>query len=511
VARAQAWWLALLLATGAALRIVPFALDRSLWLDEAKLALNVLDRPPAQLLQPLDHDQAAPAGFLLLEKLAVDAFGESERALRLVPLLAGLASLWLVYAVARRWLTGAESLLALALFALAQPLVYYASEVKQYSTDVLVALVLLWAAGRALETRPSTAPWILVPAGVIGVWLSHPAIFVAAGAGLTLVLSAWHRDERRRAAVFAGVAATWAASFLAQYALVLRRSDPKGFLVQFWAEGFPPLPPRSLADLLWPVETFFGFFTDPAGLRFAGLAATALTVGCWRWWRSDRRVLALLVSPVVFTLLACLVRRYPFPTSGSIDSYPLAGRPLLFLVPAALILVASGLGWLARAEDRERRVIGSVMAGFLLLSLAVDAVRRPAHGIRLHELRPLVEMMARQAQPGDVVVLNTRAATVFRYYLRRLQARDVASLPVVELPGTNRWDAYEAQLGALPSGARVWVLYAHHPSWRSQPDEAFVLHVLDRRGQVHRRAKATGASLHLYRIGEADAVSEPGA
>jgi hypothetical protein len=510
VARAPSWWLGLLLATGAVLRIAPFALDRSLWLDEAKLALNVLDRSPAQLFQPLDHDQAAPVGFLLLEKLAVGSFGDGERALRIVPLLAGLASLWLVYAVARRWLTAAESLLALALFALAQPLVYYASEVKQYSTDVLVALVLLWAAGRATESRSSPAPWILVPAGMVGVWLSHPAIFVAAGAGLTLALSAWRRGKRRRAALFAGVAAAWAASFLAQYVLVLRRSDPKGFLVQFWAEGFPPLPPRSPADLLWPVETFFGFFTDPAGLRFAGLAATALILGCWRWWRSDRNALALLLSPFVFTLLACLVRRYPFPTSGSIDSYPLAGRPVLFLVPAALILVASGLGWLARAEDRERRAVGSVMAGFLLLSLAVDAVRRPAYAIRLHELRPLVEMMARQAQPGDAVVLNTRAVTVFRYYVRRLQARGVASLPVLELPGTNRWDAYEAQLGALPGGARVWVLYAHHPSWRSQQDEAFVLHVLDRRGQVRRRARAAGASLHLYGIGEAAAASEPG-
>jgi len=498
VARAQAWWLALLLASGVVLRVVPFALDRSLWLDEAKLALNVLDRSPAQLFQPLDYDQAAPVGFLLLEKAAVRALGESERALRLVPLLAGLASLGLVYAVARRWLPPAESLLALALFALAQPLVYYASEAKQYSTDVLAALALWWAAGRALDARTPAAAWWLAPVGVAAVWLSHPAVFVAAGAALTLILSAHQRRDRRRVTAFALVAAAWAASFLAHYVLAVRRADPQGFLAQFWAEGFPPLPPRSLADLLWPVEVFFGFFTDPAGLRFAGLAAAAFIVGCWRWWRSDRRVLALLLSPAVFTLLAALLRRYPFPTSGSMDSYPLTGRPILFLVPAALILVASGIGWVAGALDRERRILGGVMAGLLLAQLGLDAVRRPAHAIRLHELRPLIEGMARQAEPGDVVVLNTRAVPVFRYYLRRPETRVIAALPVVELPGTNRWDAYEAQLAALPAGARVWLLYAHHPSWRSQQDEAFVLHVLDRRGQLRRRTRAPGASLHLY-------------
>lgn len=498
--------------TGSALRVLPFLLDRSLWLDEAKLALNVLDRTATELFRPLQYDQAAPVGFLLLEKLAVRAFGEGERALRLAPLLAGLGSLGLVYAVARRWLSHAEALLALALFALSQPLVYYATEVKQYSTDVLVALALLWAAARAFDARP-LARGTLVAVGVIGVWLSHPAVFVAAGVGLTLVLTAWRRGERLRAALFAAVSAAWAASFLVHYTLVLSRADPKGFLARFWSEGFPPLPPRSLADLLWPVHVFFGFFTDPAGLRFAGLAATAFTLGCWRWWRTDPRVLALLVSPGLFTLLASLLRRYPFPTSSSIDSYPLPGRLVLFLVPGALILVASGIGWVIHSPDRERRVLGGVMAAFLLASLAVDAVGRPASGIRPHEVRPLVEAIAEQGRAGDLLVLNTRAMPIFGYYLRRLRGDDrfVRDLPVVELPGTNRWDVYESQLRALPAGSRVWVLYAHHPSWRSEQDEAFVLHVLDGVAERRGQTKAPGASLHLYRLrAEVGPAPEPG-
>ncbi len=503
MSRSQVSCLTLLLVTGSVLRAAPFLLDRSLWLDEAKLALNVLERSPAQLFGPLDYDQAAPVGFLLLEKQAVVAFGEGERALRLVPLLAGVASLWLFFLVARRWLSPAESLLALALFALAQPLVYYATEVKQYSTDVFVALALVWTAGRALDARPH-ALWALVPAGVLGVWLSHPAVFVAAGAGLTLVLSSWLRGARRRASLFAAVAAAWGASFAADYALVLSRSDPKGFLVRFWADGFPALPPRSLADLLWPVRTFFGFFVDPAGLGLAGLAAAAFVMGCVRYGRSEPRALALLVSPALLTLLAALVHRYPFPTSGSLDSYPLPGRIVLFLVPEAMILVAAGIGGVARTADRDLRVLGGVMAGFLLVSLAVDAASRPAHRIRLHELRPLVAAVARDGRPDDVLVLNTRAMPVFRYYVRRLEAGSgfVDRLHVAELPGTNRWSVYEERLQALPGGSRVWVLYAHHPSWRTQQDEAFVLHVLARRGQLDREETAPGASLHLFTIRE---------
>ena len=497
--RAQGFWLALLLLVGSVLRVVPFALDRSLWLDEAKLALNVVERPAAQLFRPLDYEQAAPVGFLLLEKGTVSAFGEGERALRLVPLLGGLGALWCFFFVARRWLTPAESLLALALFALAQPLVYYATEVKQYSTDVLVALGLLGAAGRALDGRPR-AILFLVAAGVVGVWLSHPAVFVAAGAGLTLLSSAWLGGDRRRTRLFAWVASAWAASFLLHYALVLRRSDPTGFLVRFWADGFPPLPPRSLAELLWPVRTFFDFFVDPAGLGLAGLAAAAFAMGCWRYGRSDPRALALLLSPALFTLLAALLRLYPFPTSGSLDAYPLPGRVVLFLVPSAVILVAAGLGGVARAAERDRVVLAGAMAGILLVSMAVDAVTRPAYRIRLNELRPLVAAVANEGRAGDTLVLNARAVPIFRYYRRRYEADSGfgPGLAVVELPGTNRWNVYERQLAAIPEGARVWVLYAHHPTWRSQPDEAFVLYELARRRPLASETVAPGAALHRF-------------
>src|SRR5687767_12002909 len=76
---------AVLVAFGALLRIIQYAANRSLWLDEAAFARNVLDRSFAQLLLPLDYLQTPPMGFLLFEKLAVSVFGGSEYALRLLP------------------------------------------------------------------------------------------------------------------------------------------------------------------------------------------------------------------------------------------------------------------------------------------------------------------------------------------------------------------------------------------------------------------------------------------
>src|SRR6476660_9658851 len=82
-----------LVLLGIGLRLLPLVANRNLWIDEAMLALNLIERTPAQLLQPLDWNQGAPAGFLLAVKATISAFGASEWALRLVPFLAPCAGL----------------------------------------------------------------------------------------------------------------------------------------------------------------------------------------------------------------------------------------------------------------------------------------------------------------------------------------------------------------------------------------------------------------------------------
>ncbi|MCG8347258.1 MAG: hypothetical protein MI924_05695, partial [Chloroflexales bacterium] len=85
------------LGIGVLIRLLQYLANRSIWFDEARIALNITNRSFAELLQPLDYDQAAPLGFLLIERLAVKVLGNSEYALRLWPLVGGIASLFLFY------------------------------------------------------------------------------------------------------------------------------------------------------------------------------------------------------------------------------------------------------------------------------------------------------------------------------------------------------------------------------------------------------------------------------
>ena len=67
----------IIIGFGILIRLIQYLYNRSLWADEAVLALNIVNRSYLELLQPLDYDQAAPIGFLLVEKLAVQLFGNN--------------------------------------------------------------------------------------------------------------------------------------------------------------------------------------------------------------------------------------------------------------------------------------------------------------------------------------------------------------------------------------------------------------------------------------------------
>ncbi len=59
---------AFILFVGIVFRLRQYLFGRSLWLDEAMLALNIVNRNFSQMFQPLDFNQGAPIGFLLIEK-----------------------------------------------------------------------------------------------------------------------------------------------------------------------------------------------------------------------------------------------------------------------------------------------------------------------------------------------------------------------------------------------------------------------------------------------------------
>ena len=201
--RRQLLWYSLfglIILVAAGLRLYQYLIGRSLWLDEAQLALNIERHGVAHLLtQTLELNQGAPAGFLLIERLAADTLGKGEYALRAFPLFCGLVAIPLFVVLARRTLSPLAVPIAVVFFAASGPLIYYSSEVKWYATDTMAALAIAVMStmliGESVRLRRATVLGLL---GALLIQLSFAAVIAAAAMGgvLFAVAAASRRRDR---------------------------------------------------------------------------------------------------------------------------------------------------------------------------------------------------------------------------------------------------------------------------------------------------------------------------
>ena len=512
LARSPSWWSLRTLASpglawsivavGVVLRVAQYLSDRSLWLDESFLALNLLARPYSRLLDTLDFNQGAPPAFLLAEKLAVDAFGSSEEALRLVPLIAGIVSLPLYLYVARRVLAPAAAAGALLLFASVNGLVYYAAELKQYSLDVAVALLLL-AVALAVESRPLTVRRALALGGVgaAAVWVSHPAVFMLAGIGTTLLVWALVQRNRRRLGLLALAAGAWLASFAAVYVVTLRELAVKDSFGGAGSEFYLPLPPTSGDEVLRLGRELSPFLTGDLGLQLpvplAVLAALLGVAGGISLARRSPQRFFLLVAPVGFAAVA-----------SALEQYPWGGRFVLFLLPLVPLALLEGARVLAESRLRAGPVLAAVLLGVVAAPSLGSAAYHLVSPRTVEETEPAVRSLGRRFSRGDALYLNHYAQYAFRYYAQhRGAAGRPPPFPVVPGPGGPEGDAPALRSsppalivgsesptrGEVPRRRRVWILLSH-----LGPEERDLLARLDGMGRLLRAETHPGVVLSLY-------------
>jgi len=480
-------------ALGCLLRIGQYLLDRSLWMDEAYLSLNILHRSFRGLCRALDYHQGAPIGFLLLEKSVVRLWGGSEYVLRLLPLLAGIASVILFYKLASKSLPARAVPVAAGLFAISPALIYYSSEVKQYSSDAAIAILLycLTIEGSKSEWKAGRTALVAV-VGAIVIWMSHSSVFVLVGIGLTISIALVLRKDWPRLMRVSFVGLCWMASLAVCYIVALRKLASDGELLSYWNANFMPLPPRSVADFKWLVDSFFGFFSTSAGLKFGGLAALVFVLGSISMFRKSPERLFLLLSPAVLTLLASGLHKYPF-----------GGRLTLFLVPPVLLLMAEGAEALRSSASASLPAVGGVLITLLLLDPGTYILHHFAKpnteivqpGVMLpEEIRPVVAYVRSHERPGDLVYVFYGAEPAFDYYAER----DSFPQNNVEI-GTaegNDPQIYESDLDRL-RGRRVWVVLSHTHGVGAQ-EAKYIGFYLGSLGPRLDSLSVAGAEAYLY-------------
>jgi hypothetical protein len=451
------------------------------------LAHNIAQRSVPELREPLEEEQVAPFLYLAATRKCLELFGRSERALRLPSLLAGLLLLPLAAAFFRESLPRGPALAAMGLLAVSDPLVDYAVQVKPYALDAAVALLVLLLAWR--ELRDAGRWWarlILAAVGFLGPWLSFPLAFVLP---VAWGLLAWARLRRRAALPWSyllGVAALWAVSALG-FLIHLQGWSDRVALRSVWERtgGFPPLPPKSLAELVWYVRAAVKVPMMPGGVGIPGLGALlalgGLVVG---WRRGHRPLVILLVGPLLAALVAAAVRAYPF-----------SGRLLLFAAPGLAGLMALGTHPLWGARGWRR----GLLALLLVASVGTEAGRAVARVVApkvREDVRSAVTVLRREARPGDLVYVYYGAVPTFRWYAPDPPWRVHEGTKARRAP-----ERYAEEVAALPAADRVWFLFSHLYTWGGTDEEAVILEAAGRRGKRLAGYRLRGTRLYLYRWG----------
>ena len=475
----------LLVAVGVSLRLRAYLSNRSLWLDEALLTLNILDRDYARLLQTLDKGQAAPVGFLFAERLMVDLFGSSEYTLRAIPLIASIASVVAFGWLASKILPPAGAIMAVAMFAISDLLLNYAVEVKQYSSDVAVA-VGLWSLFTVLRRRldeDDWRAWLLVAVlGTVAIWMSHPAIFVVGGAAAYWLWQAVRTASRKSLMMRGGVAAVLVASFAALYFVSLRSISPS--LYRSWRGAEVPIVPLSWRE----VNQYYNFVWTlgvlPLGHQVAQIVIVCAIVGVIAMWQSRSPHGVWFAGALILAAVA-----------SSLGKFPVGVRLWLFFGPVMIVLVAAGLNAIWTRTRHVFPALAPLMAGLVLVYPAVSAVRGAVAPRQHEEIRPLLRHIETHRQEGDVLYIYREAQYAVRYYAAR----------GFRFPGETFvgpiGDRYQAErdVDRLRGRKRVWIVFSHVVvSPHGFAEDALLIYLLDRVGTQLQAAGRKGAALYLY-------------
>jgi hypothetical protein len=437
---------------GIAFRLRLYLENRSLWLDPAMLALNIIDRDPSQLLGRLDMNQAAPAGFLLVSKAVGSLADYSEFALRMFPCLLGITALVLFIRLAVEVLGFWQAPLAYIPMATASTAIFYCAEFRPQSADLFFTVLVLCVSHTVLVREWSAGSVVVFAAvGIIAVWFSYAVVFVIAGTGAALTLLALRSpmpaSERRMAAAFALVMLHFAALYLAQI-----RPSIGTDLYSANTAAYAPVVAASRGQQWWWILAIKGYFQYPLGFRgFYAIPLVGLLVGLAGWLVGARRqpFATVVGAPILLLLIASGLGLYPIATG----IHEVKSRFVVFTVPIALLFIGFGTARLCELFRRRRPLCYAIVALLLIPSLfgGITGPRFPGQ-----EMRPLVDDLMRGLQPGDAVYVFHASVPAFRYYTRHR--------PVDAVFGSSPRRSETAlvqELERFRRTGRLWVVASH--------------------------------------------------
>lgn len=428
---------------GIFLRIHAYLINTSFFVDEILLGFNVINKSYADLFLPLEYAQAAPGLFLILTKLVISKLGVGELAFRLIPFVSSILSIFAFYFLSKKILQRFwVQILALFLFCINFQLLFYTQAFKQYSSDVLIAILILFVAIfvdiKKLKLRNAFLLGIL---SSIAFCFSFTTLFVVAGVSAVYLICS---KEFRKIFIFIFPNLITLATY---FVLTLHSNKSSEFLSDYWAKGF-----NVFNHEIYKInfDFLFSFYNYPLFFLFL------LCLGIFWAYKSDKLKTLLLVSPVITTLLAAMFKIYPFER-----------RLILFLLPIFLILIVipldkvnlNNMNFHKKVLNIFVIIISSVFFLNYFITYSTSFISQKVSYIR-QDVKPLLKRLIKEKKEQDILYVYYGAGKTYLYYnLITNLPKDNLYIGAMPPNEKEQSDYIEQDLALLPKHRTIWFFF----------------------------------------------------
>lgn len=395
-----------LVLIGIALRLYVYLENRNLIIDEANVTRNIVERSFLGFLKPLNYEQFAPPVFLAITKLSSILFGLSELSLRLYPFVCGVFSVWLYYKLLCKIIPGPGKWYPLALMVFTAFLVRYSTELKQYSPDVFITLLLIWFALKkdVLTMRPAKFLLFWVIAGSVVVWASMPGMFVLACVWTYYCIILLRSRQYKMIAKMVLMGTVWFAQFLVFYFTILKAQIEGDFLHDSHMQYFLFATPDKIEEWQhnWAVfsalmRLFEGLYPYVHDINTGFLIGGVIVL-----FRHSLEKFVLIVGPVI---LLCIL--------AAVDQFTLMPRVALFSLPLIILLIGYGY---AQAFNVRWRVVPVLVSLLAIYATGCAIMRYQEDPFKYEELTEGMQYVQDKKIPAAAVSIYHSSVPAFIYY-----------------------------------------------------------------------------------------------
>ncbi len=374
-------------------------------------------------------------------------FGINELVFRFIPFLASILSIPAFYFLSKKVLNKKWSILiANYLFAVNFWLLYYTKEFKQYSLEMLLAmLVVLYLSNLDLKLLSPKKCIIFGLAFFLLFLFSMPIVFILAAFLLYLI----YKNKKNSIKQILYIMLPFVICVIPYYFMYLYPSKimMTAFWYQLWGLGYIKFTPEFL------YQFFVYFFNFTFGSNYNPFPALILTsIGTFLIFKDKKRINAIILLIFLVAILASILHLYP-----------ILHRLHLYLTPFVLLIAVKTLDVLSFKGKRK------ISAAIFIILLFIWCLRTNSinHLKRITKpdmysysvQREKMEFIKNSAAADDVFVFSAGTLANYVYYFRYF---DIENESIKMFFESNDYKGVEKVMTKLLPNKTYWFYQDSH-------------------------------------------------